>query len=64
MYRKGIPSQFSNFNKTGKKQLSDRIHNCQYCGYEKPTDVVSAKVIRNRGLVTVEQTVKENFCSS
>lgn len=47
-------------NHTGKKQLSDRTHNCQYCGYTAPRDVVSAKVIKNKGLVAVGHTVNEN----
>lgn len=44
---------------TGKKQLNERVHNCQYCGYIAPRDVVSAKVIKNRGLVAVGHTVNE-----
>jgi putative transposase len=47
-------------NQTGKKQLSERIHHCQYCGYTKPRDVVSAEVIRKRGLIAVGHTVNEN----
>jgi putative transposase len=49
-------------NHTGKKQLSERVHNCQYCGYTAPRDIVSAKVIKNRGLIAVGHTVKENAC--
>jgi len=49
-------------NQTGKKQLNERLHNCQYCGYRAPRDVVSAKVIKNRGLVAVGHTVNENAC--
>jgi putative transposase len=44
---------------TGKKHLSQRVHHCQYCGYIKPRDVVSAEVIRNRGLMAVGHTVNE-----
>lgn len=47
-------------NQTGKKQLSERVHNCEYCGYTKPRDVVSAEVIKNRGLMAVGHTVTEN----
>ena len=47
---------------TGKKHLSQRVHSCQYCGYTKSRDVVSAEVIRNRGLVAVGHTVNENAC--
>jgi len=49
-------------NHTGKKQLSERIHNCQYCGYTAPRDVVSAEVIKNRGLIAVGQPVNQNAC--
>ena len=47
-------------NRTGKKHLSERVHHCQYCGYTKPRDVVSAEVIRNRGLMAVGHTVNQN----
>ncbi|MGL5508712.1 MAG: zinc ribbon domain-containing protein, partial [Microcoleaceae cyanobacterium] len=33
--------------RTGKKQLSQRVHNCQYCGHREQRDIASAKVIRN-----------------
>ncbi len=48
--------------RTGKKKLSEREHHCQFCGYEKQRDVVSAEVIRNRGLIAVGQPVNENAC--
>ena len=44
---------------TGKKQLGERVHNCQFCGYTASRDVVSAEVIRNRGLIAVGHTVNE-----
>ena len=47
---------------TGKKKLSQRTHNCQFCGYSKSRDVVSAEVIRNRGLIAVGQPVIQNAC--
>jgi transposase len=47
---------------TGKKQLIERVHNCQYCGHTEPRDIASAKVIRNRGLIAVGHTVRENAC--
>lgn len=37
-------------NHTGKKHLRERVHNCHYCGYTAPKDVVS----RNRGLIAVK----------
>ncbi|WPF89152.1 transposase [Cyanobacterium aponinum AL20118] len=47
-------------NHTGKKHLKERIHHCQYCGYTAPRDVVSAEVIKNRGLIAVGHTVNQN----
>lgn len=47
---------------TGKKQLSERVHNCQYCGHTEQRDIASAKVIRNRGLIAVGHTVSEKAC--
>jgi len=35
---------------TGKKTLDVRVHHCPECGYVGSRDVVSAEVIRNRGL--------------
>jgi putative transposase len=49
-------------NHTGKKKLSARVHSCQFCGLSEPRDVASAKVIKNRGLIAVGHTVKENAC--
>ena len=48
---------------TGKKNLSQRVHNCQYCGVTLDRDVAAAKVIENRGIVAVGQPVNfENAC--
>jgi putative transposase len=49
---------------TGKKTLDVRVHHCPECGYLAPRDVVSAEVIRNRGLSAVGTLVdnKENAC--
>lgn len=59
--KNGTSQECSNCgNNTGKKQLSERLHHCQYCGYTAPRDVVSAEVIRNRGLMAVGHTVNEN----
>ncbi len=44
---------------TGKKKLSERIHNCQHCGYIESRDINSAKIIRNRGMMAVGHTVRE-----
>jgi putative transposase len=35
---------------TGKKDLSQRIHSCQFCGYETHRDHAAAEVVRQRGL--------------
>ena len=49
---------------TGKKELSKRMHHCYECGYTNSRDVVSAEVIRNRGLSAVGMPVdvKEKAC--
>ncbi|MFW6264270.1 MAG: RNA-guided endonuclease InsQ/TnpB family protein [Cyanobacteriota bacterium] len=49
---------------TGKKTLNVRVHHCPECGYIGPRDVVSAEVVRNRGLSAVGLIVdiKENAC--
>ena len=54
--KNGTSQECSNCgNHTGKKDLSERVHNCQYCGYTAPRDVVSAEVIKNRGLIAVQR---------
>jgi len=47
---------------TGKKQLSERVHKCQHCGYEQHRDVAAAEVIENRGKTAVGHTVGEKAC--
>ena len=49
---------------TGKKTLDVREHHCPKCGYTGSRDVVSAEVIRNRGLSAVGTLVdmKQNAC--
>jgi len=49
-------------HKTGKKQLSERVHKCQHCGYEQHRDVAAAEVIENRGKTAVGHTVEEKAC--
>ncbi|AFZ48420.1 transposase IS891/IS1136/IS1341 family [Cyanobacterium stanieri PCC 7202] len=59
--KNGTSQECSNCgNHTGKKHLGERVHNCQYCGYTAPRDVVSAEVIRNRGLIAVGHIVSKN----
>ena len=43
---------------TGKKELSERVHSCQYCGYTTDRDVAAAQVVLVRGLAAVGHTVK------
>lgn len=43
---------------TGKKDLSERTHNCNSCGYQTDRDVAAAQVVLSRGLAAVGHTVK------
>jgi putative transposase len=43
---------------TGKKELSQRVHSCQHCGYTTSLDVAAAQVVLVRGLAAVGHTVK------
>ncbi len=43
---------------TGKKELSQRVHSCQHCGYTADRDVAAAQVVLIRGLAAVGHTVK------
>lgn len=43
---------------TGKKELSQRIHSCEHCGYTTDRDVAAAQVVLVRGLAAVGHTVK------
>lgn len=43
---------------TGKKDLSERIHRCNSCGYTTDRDVAAAQVVLSRGLAAVGLTVK------
>jgi putative transposase len=45
-----------------KKQLSERTHHCESCGYQTLRDHASAEVILQRGLNAVGRTVSENAC--
>ncbi len=46
---------------TGKKELSERVHLCQHCGYTTNRDVAAAQVVLIRGLAAVGYTVKMLF---
>ena len=43
---------------TGKKLLSERVHNCFECGYTTDRDVAAAQVVMQRGIVAVGRTVQ------
>jgi putative transposase len=43
---------------TGKKELSQRTHSCEHCGYTTDRDVAAAQVVLIRGLAAVGHTVK------
>ena len=43
---------------TGKKELSERVHQCGECGYTTDRDVAAAQVVMQRGLAAVGHTVK------
>ncbi|MCU0544783.1 MAG: transposase [Oscillatoriaceae cyanobacterium Prado104] len=43
---------------TGKKELSERVHECGNCGYTTDRDVAAAQVVLLRGCAAVGQTVK------
>jgi putative transposase len=43
---------------TGKKELSQRVHECPECGYKTDRDVAAAQVVVQRGLAAVGHTVK------
>ena len=42
---------------TGKKELSERVHHCESCGYTTDRDVAAAIVVEQRGLAAVGQIV-------
>lgn len=42
----------------GKKDLSERMHHCWYCGTHLDRDVAAAQVVCHRGLAAVGHTVK------
>ena len=44
---------------TGKKDLSERTHACQHCGYTADRDVAAAQVVAIRGLAAVGHAVKK-----
>jgi putative transposase len=56
--KNGTSQECSNCGQhTGKKQLNERIHHCQFCHHIESRDINSAKIIRDRGRIAVGQTV-------
>jgi putative transposase len=47
---------------TGKKQLNERIHDCQFCNHTESRDTNSAKILMQRGLVAIGHIVQEKAC--
>ena len=43
---------------TGRKELDERVHHCDGCGFKTDRDVAAAMVVEQRGLVAVGQIVK------
>lgn len=43
---------------TGKKELSERVHQCSECNYCVDRDVAAAMIVKHRGLAAVGHTVK------
>jgi putative transposase len=42
----------------GQKDLSQRRHDCDRCGYQTDRDIAAAQVVKERGLSSVGQTRK------
>ena len=51
-------------NETGKKELSERVHSCDNCGYITDRDVAAAQVVLKRGLAAVGHRVKMHRTAS
>lgn len=61
--KNGTSQECSNCGEvTGKKELDERIHFCQFCSHTESRDTNSAKVIRERGKMAVGHTVTKNAC--
>lgn len=61
--KNGTSQECSNCGQhTGKKDLSERIHFCQYCLYTESRDTNAAKIIMQRGQRAVGHTVQEKAC--
>jgi putative transposase len=49
---------------TGKKELSERVLSCHYCGYTTDRDGAAAQVVLKQGLAAVGHTVKMHRTAS
>jgi putative transposase len=49
---------------TGKKELSQRVHSCHYCGYTTDRDGAAAQVVLKLGLAAVGHRVKMHRTAS
>lgn len=47
---------------TGKKELSQRVHDCCECGYKTDRDVAAAEVVVQRGISAVGHAVAQIVC--
>ena len=47
---------------TGKKQLNERLHHCQFCHHSESRDTNSAKILMQRCQRAVGHTVLKNAC--
>ena len=43
---------------TGKKELSQRVHECDSCGFTTDRDVAAAMIVEQRGLAALGHRVK------
>jgi putative transposase len=46
----------------GKKDLSQRVHECQHCGYKTDRDVAAAQIIVQRGILRVNNSSANMPC--
>jgi putative transposase len=61
--KNGTSGECPNCNQiTGKKELTQRVHICQFCGHQESRDTASAKIIMQRGQLAVGHTVFKNAC--
>jgi len=47
---------------TGKKELSQRVHHCEHCGYRTDRDVAAAQVVMQRGILRMNYSPANMPC--